>query len=91
MSKLTTSQAARALGVHRRTLQRWFRQGLQEPELVQVGSIKHRLYSESDLERCRAFQRELQGKRGASANSQTSEKAGEKEHTDEQHSDSRSS
>jgi excisionase family DNA binding protein len=71
MGKLTTSQAARALGVHRRTLQRWFRQGLQEPELVQVGAIRHRLYSAEDLQRCRDFQRELQGRRAASTNVQT--------------------
>ena len=82
MSKLTTSQAAKALGVHRRTLQRWFREGLQEPELVQVGSIKHRLYSEEDLERCRAFQHELQGRR-ASANAETVPQAELKEQRNE--------
>ena len=85
MSKLTTSQAAKALGVHRRTLQRWFREGLQEPELVQVGAIRHRLYSEADLERCRAWQRMLQGRRAASTNLQTPGEVDEKEHKDGNH------
>lgn len=83
MSKLTTRQAARALRVHHRTLQRWFREGLQEPEVVVVGNIRHRLYSEEDLERCRAWQRTLQGRRAASTNLQTPEEVDEKEHKDE--------
>ena len=83
MSKLTTRQAARVLGVHHRTLQRWFREGLQEPEVVVVGNIRHRLYSEEDLERCRAWQRTLQGRRAASTNRQTSDEVEQKEHSNE--------
>jgi len=66
MSKLTTSQAARVLGVHRSTLLRWFREGLQEPEFVQVGLIRHRLLGEEDLQRCREWQRKAQAKRTSS-------------------------
>src|SRR5258706_4533258 len=85
MSKLTTSQAARVLGVHRSTLLRWFREGLQEPESVQVGAIRHRLLGEADLQRCREWQRKAQARRTSSttANAQTSELAEQKVHDHE--------
>jgi excisionase family DNA binding protein len=83
--RLTTSQAARALGVHRSTLLRWFREGLQEPEFVQVGRIRHRLLSEADLQRCRDWQRKAQAKRASSTNPQTPGEVDEKEQTHGNH------
>jgi len=58
--KLTTGQAAKALGVHRLTLLRWIHDGhLPEPELVYLGNVKYRFFSQADLRRAAAYQRRL--------------------------------
>lgn len=60
MGKLTTSQAAKALGVHRLTLLRWLHDGLvPEPETVFIGNVRYRFFGERDICRLRRFQSKL--------------------------------
>ena len=52
--KLSTSEVAKLLGLHRPNLQRAIRNGmLPAPALMRVGGIKIRLWSTSDLEKAR--------------------------------------
>lgn len=71
MIKMSTQDAARALGVCARTLQHWVRTGeIAPPEVVAVGGLKAFLWSEDDVARARAFQARIHRhgwKRGANA------------------------
>jgi excisionase family DNA binding protein len=50
ISRLTTAQAARALGVSKATLLRWIRSGaIPEPRVVMLGGVKYRLFSDANL------------------------------------------
>jgi excisionase family DNA binding protein len=61
-SKLTTAQAARALGVSKATLLRWIWRGaVPEPNIVFFGGVKYRLFSEANLEHAMRHKRRLHG------------------------------
>jgi len=54
MRTLSTTEAAKKIGVHRVNLQKAIAQGkVQPPPLVSVGPVKVRLWSEKDVERAR--------------------------------------
>ena len=54
MRKLSTSEAAKMLGLHRPNLQRAIAQGrVPAPRLTMVGGIKFRLWTRKDVERAR--------------------------------------
>lgn len=66
MGKLTTSQAAKALGVHRLTLLRWLHDHLvPEPENIFIGNVRYRFFRERDMRRLRKFQAKLHPRREA--------------------------
>jgi len=66
VSKLTTSQAADALGIHRLTLLRWLHEGLvPEPENVFIGNVRYRFFGERDMRRLRRFQAKLHPRKEA--------------------------
>jgi len=52
--KVSTTQAAKLLGLHQPNLQRAIREGrVKAPPLVTVGGVKIRLWSPKDVERAR--------------------------------------
>jgi predicted DNA-binding protein (UPF0251 family) len=54
MRTLSTTEAAKKIGVHRVNLQQAIAQGkIKAPPLVTVGPVKVRLWSERDMERAR--------------------------------------
>jgi excisionase family DNA binding protein len=54
MKRYTTNEAATKLGVHRVTLQRWIANGkITAPEVQEVGVLKFRLWTATDVERVR--------------------------------------
>jgi excisionase family DNA binding protein len=54
MKRYTTNEAARELGVHRVTLQRWIADGrITAPAIEEVGVLKFRLWTAADIERAR--------------------------------------
>jgi excisionase family DNA binding protein len=49
-SKHTTSEAAKIVGIHLATLQRWIAQGkLKAPEPTLIGAVGYRLWSQDDI------------------------------------------
>lgn len=57
MEYLTISQAAKELGVVRKTLWRWDREGILKPEM-RIGSQGHRRYSRRQIEEFKKKSRE---------------------------------
>jgi DNA-binding transcriptional MerR regulator len=56
MRNYSTSEAARAVGIHPITLHRWVLQGkIKGPRKQRIGGIVIRLWSERDLERVRKY------------------------------------
>lgn len=54
MQKLSTSEAARKLGIHRPNLQRAIARGrIAPPPLTRIGGVRVRLWSLADIERAR--------------------------------------
>ena len=54
MRKLSTSEAAKMLGIHRVNLQRAIADGrVSAPRLVKVGGVRVRLWTRNDVERAR--------------------------------------
>jgi hypothetical protein len=54
MRTLSTTEAAKKIGVHRVNLQKAIAQGkVQAPPLVSVGPVKVRLWSDADVDRAR--------------------------------------
>ena len=52
--KLTTSEAAKAVGIHPVTLQRWIAAGkVNAPKPTLVGAVGYRLWTAKDVERLR--------------------------------------
>lgn len=50
--KFTTAEAARKIGIHQVTLQRWIKLGkVKAPAPTLVGAVGYRLWSEADIER----------------------------------------
>lgn len=59
MRTYSTAQAARMLGVHKVTLQRWLLDGrVGEPKKVRIGNIESRIWTDRDVERVRRFKQE---------------------------------
>ena len=59
MQAYSTAQAARMLGVHKVTLQRWLLDGkVREPRKVRIGSIESRIWNDRDVERVRKYKQE---------------------------------
>jgi excisionase family DNA binding protein len=49
-SKLTTAEAARRVGIHQVTLQKWIAAGkLQAPKPTLIGAVGYRLWSAKDI------------------------------------------
>jgi excisionase family DNA binding protein len=54
MQGYTTAQVAKVIGVSKNTLLKWLYSGvLQEPKHSQVGGVRWRIWSKSDVERAR--------------------------------------
>jgi len=54
MGRVSTSEAAKVLGMQRPHLQRAIAQGIvKPPRLIKVGGVKVRLWSKVDIERAR--------------------------------------
>jgi hypothetical protein len=51
----STLEAAKMLGLLRPNLQRAIRNGLPAPELIKVGPMKIRLWTDADVERARRW------------------------------------
>jgi DNA-binding transcriptional MerR regulator len=59
MKNFSTSQAARMLGVHKVTLQRWLLNGrVAEPRRISNGGVDARVWTERDIERVRKYKQE---------------------------------
>jgi DNA-binding transcriptional MerR regulator len=57
LGDLSTVQVAKKLKVSRKTLQRWFKEGLEKPRLQRIGGQRVRLWNDDDLRRARAYMR----------------------------------
>ena len=56
MRTLSTVQVARAVGVHKVTLQRWLLDGkLREPRRVRQGGVDLRVWTDQDVDRVRKY------------------------------------
>jgi predicted site-specific integrase-resolvase len=56
MRTLSTVQVARAVGVHKVTLQRWLLDGkLREPRRVKQGGVDLRVWTDQDVDRVRKY------------------------------------
>ncbi len=52
----SAAQAARMLGIHKVTLQRWLLDGkVAEPNKVRIGNIESRIWTHSDVEHVRRY------------------------------------
>jgi DNA-binding transcriptional MerR regulator len=62
----TTTQAARAIGVTRATIQAWVAKGIVEPPQIQTraGKSPVRLWAASDIARLRAAKKQMEGRIG---------------------------
>lgn len=59
MQRYTTVQAAKLLGVGRDSLYRWMRTGkIKGTQLVQLGGVRVRFWTERDIERTKQFLKE---------------------------------
>ena len=56
MRTLSTVQVARAVGIHKVTLQRWLLDGkLREPRRVSQGGVDLRVWTDQDVDRVRKY------------------------------------
>ena len=52
----STSEVASEIGVSRRTLSRWLRQGkIKEPQRIEYPGVDSRLWGEPDIQRVRGY------------------------------------
>jgi len=59
MSPLSTAQIAKAVGIHRVTLERWLSSGkVQSPKTVRIGDGTFRQWTTADLERVRKYKQQ---------------------------------
>jgi excisionase family DNA binding protein len=53
--KFTTAEAARKIGIHQVTLQRWIKSGkVRAPKPTLIGAVGYRLWSLEDMEQLKA-------------------------------------
>jgi len=63
--KFTTAEAAKKVGIHLVTLQRWIKVGkVKAPSPTLIGAVGYRLWSADDLERLRAVKQATYRKGG---------------------------
>ncbi len=63
MKTYSTKQVARIVGVHKRTLARWFRSGkVKEPRRIRNGGIDARVWTARDVERVKKYKAAHYGK-----------------------------
>jgi excisionase family DNA binding protein len=63
--KHTTEEAARKVGIHQVTLQRWIKAGkVNAPEPTLIGAVGYRLWSLEEIEEVKAVKRAIYHKGG---------------------------
>lgn len=63
--KYTTAEAAKKIGIHQVTLQRWIKAGkVQAPEPTLIGAVGYRLWSLDEIEKVKAVKRAIYHKGG---------------------------
>jgi excisionase family DNA binding protein len=63
--KHTTKEAARRVGIHQVTLQRWIKAGkIRAPEPTLIGAVGYRLWSLDEIEKVKVVKRALYHKGG---------------------------
>jgi excisionase family DNA binding protein len=63
--KYTTEEAARKVGIHQVTLQRWIKSGkIQAPEPTLIGAVGYRLWSVDEVEKVKAVKQATYHKGG---------------------------
>ena len=63
--KFTTAEAAKKIGIHQVTLQRWIKAGrVHAPKPTLIGAVGYRLWSLEDIEQLKAIKTAQYRKRG---------------------------
>jgi excisionase family DNA binding protein len=64
--KLTTAEAAKKIGIHQITLQRWITSGkVRAPKPTLIGAVGYRLWSPEDIDQLKAVKSSQYRKRGS--------------------------
>jgi excisionase family DNA binding protein len=63
--KYTTAEAARKIGIHQVTLQRWIKAGkVQAPEPTLIGAVGYRLWSLDEIDKTKSVKQAIYHKGG---------------------------
>jgi excisionase family DNA binding protein len=63
--KYTTEEAAKKIGIHQVTLQRWIKAGkVEAPKPTLIGAVGYRLWSLDEIEEAKAVKRSIYHKGG---------------------------
>jgi excisionase family DNA binding protein len=63
--KYTTAEAARKIGIHQVTLQRWIKAGkVQAPEPTLIGAVGYRLWSLDEIDKAKSVKQAVYYKGG---------------------------